>query len=151
MEGGFGQPVGELERLCSCCFHGVVVYSKRISKPICGMENTNQDMSHLLKVFVGNLPYSISESRLKQVFVEAGGFQDADITDVIILKAKKNPEDSRPPLSKGVGFVAFTTPELAKQAIQRVNEVEVEYEVKGEPKRRPIFVHEARPFTAKEQ
>ena len=101
------------------------------------------------KVFVGNLPYSINEASLKQVFMEIGGFQDEDITEVIILK-EKSPDPSRPPRSRGIGFVAFTSQELMQQAIDRVNSTEVEYTMRGETMKRPIFVNEARPMVPRE-
>ena len=115
------------------------------------MDQQNQQNAHEFKVFVGNLPYSITEEQLKQVFVQVGGFDEDQITDVIILK-ERNPQDpSRPPRSRGVGFVAFTSKEAVAQAIERVNAVEVEYEVKGELKKRPIFVHEALPYVPRDQ
>ena len=51
------------------------------------MENTQ---TNKFKVFVGNLPFSISEAHLKEVFMEVGGFSEDQITEVIILK-EKNP------------------------------------------------------------
>lgn len=115
------------------------------------MDQTTQQNAHEFKVFVGNLPYSISEDQLKQVFVHVGGFEESVITDVIILK-ERNPQDpTRPPRSRGVGFVAFSSKEAVAQAIEKVNAVEVEYEVKGEFKKRPIFVHEALPYVPREQ
>ncbi|MCC2631842.1 MAG: hypothetical protein K0S20_541 [Patescibacteria group bacterium] len=108
-------------------------------------------MEQQFKVFVGNLPYSISEATLKQVFMEIGGFEEDQITEVIILK-EKNPNDpSRPPRSRGIGFVGFTTKEAMEQAIEKVNSTEVEYEVRGEVMKRPIFVNEARPYIPRDQ
>lgn len=107
-------------------------------------------MEKQFKVFVGNLPYSISEESLKQTFMDAGGFQDDDITEVIILK-EKSQDPSRPPRSRGIGFVGFTTEEAMNRAIEKVNSVEVEYEMRGEVMRRPIFVNEARPFVPREE
>lgn len=102
------------------------------------------------KVFVGNLPYSISEAALKDVFMKAGEFEQEDILDVIILK-EKSVDPSRPPRSRGIGFVEFSSQEKMQQAIDRVNGTEVDYEVRGEAMKRPIFVNEARPFVPKEE
>lgn len=107
-------------------------------------------MEKQFKVFVGNLPYSISEEDLKKTFMEAGEFTEDQITEIIILK-EKSQDPSRPPRSRGIGFVGFTTEEAMNQAIEKVNAVEVEYEVRGEVMRRPIFVNEARPFVPREE
>ena len=115
------------------------------------MENqTSGSDKQQFKVFVGNLPYSITEDYLKQVFMEIGEFQEEEITEVIILK-EKNPDPSRPPRSRGIGFVGFTTKEAMEKSIEKVNGTEVEYEVRGEVMKRPIFVNEARPFVPREE
>lgn len=106
---------------------------------------------HQHKVFIGNLPYSFSEAQLKQVFMEIGGFSEEEIVDVIILKERNQQDPSRPPRSRGIGFVEFTSAEGVQQAIERVNSAEVEYEVKGEVMKRPIFVNEARPYVPRDQ
>lgn len=103
------------------------------------------------KVFVGNLPYSITEAKLKETFMEVGGFEEDQITEVIILK-EKNPNDpSLPPRSRGIGFVGFSNKEAMEMAIEKVNGTEVEYEVRGEVMKRPIFVNEARPYVPRDQ
>ena len=102
------------------------------------------------KVFVGNLPYSITEAELKQVFMEVGGFTEDQITEVIILK-EKSQDPSRPPRSRGIGFVGFSTKEAMEAAIEKVNGAEVEYTQRGETMKRPIFVNEARPFVPREE
>ena len=106
-------------------------------------------MNEQFKVFVGNLPYSISESELKEVFMKVGGFTEDDITEVIILK-EKSQDPSRPPRSRGIGFVGFTSKEAVETAIAKVNGTEVEYTQRGETMKRPIFVNEARPFVPRE-
>lgn len=98
------------------------------------------------KVFVGNLPYSMNETALRDFFIQAGDFKEEDITEVIILKEKPQERDmGRPPRSRGIGFVAFATPELMQQALDTMNQKEVEYQMKGEDMKRPIYVSEARP------
>ena len=108
------------------------------------------DNQQQFKVFVGNLPYSITEQELKTAFMEVGGFQDEDITEVIILK-EKSQDPSRPPRSRGIGFVGFVNKDLMMAAIEKVNGTEVEYTVRGETMKRPIFVNEARPFVPREE
>jgi len=102
------------------------------------------------KVFVGNLPYTFTEGDLKAAFMEVGGFTEEDITEVIVLK-EKSQDPSRPPRSRGIGFVGFVSKELMESAIQKVNGAEVEYSQRGESARRPIFVNEARPFVPREE
>jgi len=102
------------------------------------------------KVFVGNLPYSFTEVELKEAFIKTGGFSEEDITEVIVLK-EKSQDPSRPPRSRGIGFVGFVNADLMHQAIERVNAAEVEYTQRGETMRRPIFVNEARPFVPREE
>jgi len=46
--------------------------------------------------------------------------------------------------------VAFASEELMEQAIEKVNGTEVEYEMRGEPMKRPIFVNKARPMVPRE-
>lgn len=107
-------------------------------------------MGEQFKVFVGNLPYTITEEELKSVFISVGGFSDDEITEVIILK-EKTQDSSRPPRSRGIGFVGFKNAEDVQKAIDKVNEAEVEYTVRGEPMRRPIYVNAARPFVPREE
>lgn len=107
-------------------------------------------MSEVFKVFVGNLPYSITEEELKSTFMEVGGFSEAQILEVIILK-EKSQDPSRPPRSRGIGFVAFSTKDDMNTAIEKVNGTEVTYTVRGEEMKRPIFVNEARPFMPREE
>ena len=109
------------------------------------MDNQSQ-----FKAFIGNLPYSITEEELKQVFMEVGGFTADQITEVIILK-EKSQDPSRPPRSRGIGFVGFDTKENLMDAIEKVNGTEVEYTQRGETMKRPIFVNEARPFVPREE
>ncbi len=79
-----------------------------------------------MKLFVGNLPFSVDESKLKEVF---SGFETEEIT---VLKDKFNGR------SKGFGFVVISDDEAAKKAISELNDKEVEG--------RKIKVAEAKPF-----
>lgn len=101
------------------------------------------------KIFVGNLPYTYKEKDLMDVVINLGGFTPEDISEVIILK-EKSQDPSRPARSRGIGFVGFTTPEARDKAISVLNEAEVEYSMRGETCKRPIYVNEARPFVAKQ-
>ena len=107
-------------------------------------------MAEQFKVFVGNLPYPMTEVDLKQAFLQIGGFSEDDITEVIILK-EKSQDPSRPPRSRGIGFVGFSTKAAMDVAIEKVNGAEVEYTMRGETLKRPIFVNEARPFVPREE
>ncbi|KKT52628.1 MAG: RNP-1 like protein RNA-binding protein [candidate division Kazan bacterium GW2011_GWA1_44_22] len=78
------------------------------------------------KLFVGNLPWSMTEESLQQLFAEAGTVESA----TIIMDKMSN-------RSKGFGFVEMSTEEEAKAAIDTLNGKEVEG--------RNITVNEARP------
>lgn len=78
------------------------------------------------KLFVGNVPYNITEDRLKEVFSEAG-----DVESVAIITDKMT---GRP---RGFVFVEMTTDEAAKKAVEMLNGRDVDG--------REINVNEARP------
>jgi RNA recognition motif-containing protein len=62
------------------------------------------------KLFVGGLPYSTSNDRLREVFAECGQVESA----VIVT-------DRDTGRSRGFGFVEMATPEEADAAISRFN------------------------------
>jgi cold-inducible RNA-binding protein len=62
------------------------------------------------KLYVGNLPYSVTESELRALFEQAGGVADA----AVIV-------DRETGRSKGFGFVEMNTPEEASKAISQFN------------------------------
>ncbi|MFW6233603.1 MAG: RNA recognition motif domain-containing protein [Nanoarchaeota archaeon] len=68
-----------------------------------------------MKLFVGNLPWSIRNEKLKEIFSEAG-----NITDAVVITDKFSNK------SKGFGFVEFSNEEDAKKAIELFNGKEVE-------------------------
>lgn len=78
------------------------------------------------KLFIGNLPYSLTSDSLRAVFAKAGDVVDANVV-----------VDKQTARSRGFGFVEMKTEEEAKKAIDEINETEVEG--------RKIFVSEARP------
>ena len=62
------------------------------------------------KLFVGGLPFSTSNERLREVFSEAGQVESA----VVVT-------DRDTGRSRGFGFVEMSTPEEADEAINRFN------------------------------
>jgi len=65
-------------------------------------------MAH--KLFVGGLPFSTSEDRLREVFAQAGQVESA----VVVT-------DRDTGRSRGFGFVEMATSEEADQAVQKLN------------------------------
>ena len=80
-----------------------------------------------MKVYVGNLPWSVDQAGLKKMFDEFG-----EITEAVVISDKFSGR------SKGFGFVTFTSDEDAKKAIDAMNEKEVEG--------RNLKVNEAKPM-----
>ncbi len=78
------------------------------------------------KLFVGNLPYSMTSDSLRDVFTKVGKVADANIVT-----------DKMSGRSRGFGFVEMGSDDDAKRAIAELNSTEVEG--------RKIFVSEARP------
>lgn len=79
------------------------------------------------KLFIGNLPYQITEDELKDTFSGAG-----TVESVFIVK------DRMTGRAKGFGFVEMSSDDEAAKAISMFNE----QEVGG----RKIIVNEARPM-----
>jgi RNA recognition motif-containing protein len=65
-------------------------------------------MAH--KLFVGGLPFSTSEERLREVFAQAGNVESA----VVVT-------DRGTGRSRGFGFVEMSTSEEADQAVAKLN------------------------------
>ena len=78
------------------------------------------------KLYVGNLPYSVTNEALMDLFAEFG-----DITSALVIT------DRATGRSKGFGFVEFADEEAAKAALEAMNEKEIEG--------RPLKVDFARP------
>ena len=79
------------------------------------------------KLYVGNLPFSVDNDKLKEVFSEFGNIEEATvITDKFSRR------------SKGFGFVTFENDEDANKALAEMNNKEVEG--------RQIKVSEAKPM-----
>jgi RNA recognition motif-containing protein len=79
-----------------------------------------------MKLYVGNLPFSIDEEAFKKLFA---GFTTEEVT---LIKDKFSGR------SKGFGFVTIADDEEAKKAISDMNEKEIEG--------RKLKVSEARPM-----
>ena len=78
------------------------------------------------KLYVGGLPYSISDAQLEQIFVEHGAVESARvITDRMTGR------------SKGFGFVEMSSQPEAQAAIDKLNGSELEG--------RSLTVNEAKP------
>lgn len=65
-------------------------------------------MAH--KLFVGGLPYSTSNDRLREIFAEVGQVESATVVT-----------DRETGRSRGFGFVEMATAEDAEQAVSRLN------------------------------
>jgi len=79
------------------------------------------------KLYVGNLSFSIDDSKLKEIFSSYGEIEEATVI-----------QDKFSGRSKGFGFVTFTNDENADKAISEMNEKEVEG--------RKLRVNEAKPM-----
>jgi RNA recognition motif-containing protein len=78
------------------------------------------------KLFIGNLPWGITNDSLRDLFASVG-----EVVEAMVITDRMSGR------SKGFGFVTFATEEAAQAAIQQLNEKEVEG--------RKIIVNVARP------
>ncbi|NCN98937.1 RNA-binding protein [Candidatus Pacearchaeota archaeon CG10_big_fil_rev_8_21_14_0_10_35_219] len=79
-----------------------------------------------MKVYVGNLPFSIRNDKLKEIFSEFG-----EVTEAVVITDRYSGR------SKGFGFVTFANDDDAKKAIDGMDGKEVEG--------RSLKVNEAKP------
>lgn len=79
-----------------------------------------------MKIYVGNLPFSIDDKKLESLFSEYGSVEEAGVI-----------KDKFSGRSKGFGFITINDEESAKKAISEMNEKEVEG--------RKLTVSEAKP------
>ncbi len=79
-----------------------------------------------MRLYVGNLPYTITKSRLEEVFSPFG-----TILDVTVVSDKFSGR------SKGFGFVEYEADDAGRQAIEKLNGTDLDG--------RNIVVNEARP------
>lgn len=79
-----------------------------------------------MKIYIGNLPYSVTDDELRQAFEAFGSVDSVDI-----IKDRYTGE------SKGFGFVEMSDRDEAQKAIEALNGKDLQG--------RPITVNEARP------
>jgi len=79
-----------------------------------------------IRLYVGNLPYSITKARLEEVFSPFGAILDCSVVS-----------DKFSGRSKGFGFVEFESDDAGRQAIEKLNGTDLDG--------RNIVVNEARP------
>ena len=79
-----------------------------------------------MNIYIGNLPYNVSEDELREAFAEFGQVDRANIIN-----------DKFTGRSKGFGFVEMPNASEAEKAIETMNETDF--------KGRTIKVNEARP------
>ena len=79
------------------------------------------------KLYVGNLPFSVTQEKLNELFAPFGEIEEATVI-----------ADKFSGRSKGFGFVTFAEDASAEKAIAEMNEKEVEG--------RALKVNEAQPF-----
>lgn len=80
-----------------------------------------------MKLYIGNLPWSVDGEKLKELFSSYGEVEEATVIS-----------DKFSGRSKGFGFVTIADDEAAKKAISEMNEKEVDG--------RAIKVNEAKPM-----
>jgi len=78
------------------------------------------------KLFVGSLPYSVTDQQLAELFAQAGTVESATVIN-----------DRMTGRSKGFGFVEMSSDEEANKAVSELNGKEMDG--------RAIVVNEARP------
>ncbi len=83
------------------------------------------------RLFVGNLSWGVNEDALREAFAAYG-----PIGDCTIAKERQEPGDSRPPRSRGFGFVEVDDA-MAEKAIEEMNGKELDG--------RALTVNEAKP------
>ncbi len=70
------------------------------------------------KLYVGNLPYSLDDAKLNELF---SGIEGVEVTDAKVITDKFNSNRS-----KGFGFVTVGSDEMAEKAIAKMNGKEVD-------------------------
>lgn len=80
-----------------------------------------------MKVYVGNLPFTVDSEKLKELFSSYGDVEEATVIS-----------DKFSGRSKGFGFVTFKNSKDAEKAIKAMNDKEIEG--------RKLKVNEARPM-----
>ena len=68
-----------------------------------------------MKLFVGNIPFSMSEEELRETFEEFGS--------IVSCKLIKDQETGR---SRGFGFIEYSSEDEGQAAIDKLNDAEVQ-------------------------
>lgn len=97
-----------------------------VREVVAGNREQSERNSHVTEVYVGNLPFEVTEEDLRQAFSQYG-----EVSSVKILTDR---ETGRP---RGFGFVEMPDAGQAKEAIENLNETEIAG--------RSVTVNEARP------
>jgi len=80
-----------------------------------------------MKVYVGNLPFKVDDSSLKELFSQYG-----EVSEAVVIKDRFSGR------SKGFGFVTFVDDSAAKKAVEEMDGKEIEG--------RELKVSEAKPM-----
>ena len=78
------------------------------------MDNQNSGKRAEISIFVGNLPFSVDEERLENLFVNYG-----EISNVTIVKDSQNK-------SRGYGFIEMAKKDAGEKAIQELDQVMID-------------------------
>jgi len=85
---------------------------------------------------IRNLPQNVDEAYLHEVFSKFGDVKSVKIPKMILV-TKVNNQFKEYPMSKGFGYVCFTTAEFAKRAKEEMNN---QFLPKSESVKRPLLV-----------
>ena len=80
----------------------------------------NQEFKNC-NLYIKNLPYELTEEKLKEIFSKYGEVKSVKISKYLLV-TKINDVFKEIETSRGFGYVCFTTPDSAKKAINELNE-----------------------------
>jgi len=101
------------------------------------MQGNDDQSVNQAKLYVGNLPYSVMDEELRELFAQFG-----EVVDAVVIKHSQN-GGHLAGKSKGFGFVTMSTAEEAQAAVEAMNEKEVDGRV--------MVVNVARPMQKRER
>ena len=84
------------------------------------MQGNDDQSVNQAKLYVGNLPYSVMDEELRELFAQFG-----EVVDAVVIKHSQN-GGHLAGKSKGFGFVTMSTAEEAQAAVEAMNEKEVD-------------------------
>ena len=96
---------------------------------------------------IKNLPYDLTEEKLKEIFSKCGEVKSVRIGK-FILQTRVNDKLEESEESKGFGYVCFKTPEEANKAIQEFNEKTLPGYEKS---KRPLIINKFMPKNERKQ